>query len=347
MVENTSDVPFMDRIWYQSWFNHRGKPAGWVGPLFGPEINGCYIPLAWIQKCKLRFACLAGSHGPLRDIGLFNPASLMACVKHLEKNGVGAALRLGPVSDKSSNISALLGVLRQRGWHIVADQIGFGWVIDWSEQGFDHYWTSLSKKKLHRIEYYHRLMERNGDVKIRHYRHSKADEWKQILADLADVEANSWIAENGEPRFLGADNQGYWLELCRSENFLRAANVWMIYFEGKPVSFLFALDGRYTRYFYSNSYNKSVSRYSTGSTLYKMAFLDAYQQGLKCMDLGLGNSGYKTLWGAKAANRVMNYLCFPPTLAGSFLSKILCVAVFIRDKRIMGIKLPKIPKLGF
>jgi hypothetical protein len=323
VAENMSDIPFMDRAWYQAWFDHLAGPAGWTGPPFGPDIDGCYIPLAWFRKFGLRFACLLGNYGPLRDVGVFNAAALPKCAEHFEVKGVGAGLRLGPTSDGSPNIATLLSTLRQRHWHVVSELIGHEWIIDWSEQGFSSYWASLSKKKTSRIDYYHRRMKKQGEVQIEHYHRENPADWTDVFAQLAHVESRAWVAERGEPRFMGKENQSYWRALLESGRFLHALHVWMTYFNGSPVSFLFALDGHRTRYLYANSYDMAVADHSTGSILWKMAFFDATERGLHRVNLGLGNSGYKTAWGAEPASRMMNYICFPPTVRGLLLSRLL------------------------
>lgn len=318
-VAGPSDVPFMDRFWYQAWFDHLAVPAGWSGPLFGPDSDGCYVPLAWFRKSGLRFACLAGSYGPFRDIGILNPGALKRCAESLEEDGVGAALRLGPVKECSSNAAALVRFLRQRRWHVAVDHISNEFVVDWSSGGFEGYWGAVSSDLRRKINKYMCRMEANGPVDFVRHVGIEAQEGPRVFADLAQVESRSWVAARGEPRFLGAANQAYWCALLESQSFRRALRVWFLCLAERPVAFEVALDGESKRYSIAGSYDQEFASFRPGTVLLTRVLRDTDEDGFQQFDFGMGDGGYKSALGAKPVERVVDFLCFPPTGVGRLL----------------------------
>jgi hypothetical protein len=91
-------------------------------------------------------------------------------------------------------------------------------------------------------------------------------------------------------------------------------------FNGEPVSFCFCLDCGDVRYILANNYAESVRRYSTGSVLYKHVFRQSVESGtVRRVNIGLGDPGYKSRWGAQPAFDLVDWIAFRPGPRGAAL----------------------------
>ena len=142
-------------------------------------------------------------------------------------------------------------------------------------------------------------------------------------------ETNAWISESGEPRFIGHKNQYFWNKIVEDEWFSKAINVWIIHLNEEPVSYVISIDTKESRYVYANSYVKHVENFSTGTKLYYELILHAISCGKKMINFGLGDSGYKTQWGARASSVLIDLFAFPPTLKGRLAYYIFKLKTFL------------------
>ena len=97
----------------------------------------------------------------------------------------------------------------------------------------------------------------------------------------------------------------------------------MLYFDDQPVSYCFTIDSPPCRYIIANNYDESVSRYSTGTILYSYVFEDSISQKLTTVNRGLGDSGYKSRWGANTELKLVEWLVLRPNIRGALLHHLL------------------------
>jgi CelD/BcsL family acetyltransferase involved in cellulose biosynthesis len=98
------------------------------------------------------------------------------------------------------------------------------------------------------------------------------------------------------------------------------ACAWLMYFDRVPVSFCFCLDCGDTRHIIANHYAEHVQRYSTGSVLYLHVFRDAVESpAIRSVNIGAGDSGYKTRWGARPSFQLIDWIAFRPGAGGRLL----------------------------
>src|SRR5262249_28602512 len=144
--------------------------------------------------------------------------------------------------------------------------------------------------------------------------------WGRCLADLAQIEKSSWLAKkNGDYRFVGPQLEKMWSAFLGCEAGRRHAHAQVLYMKDEPVSFTFAVTTDDEVYVLANQYDEKVKTFSTGSILYRSLFRDAIAAGVKVVNLGGGNAGYKARWGAAAEIPLRDYTFFRPSLRGKAL----------------------------
>lgn len=325
MQRTIPEYGFLRSIWYSAWANSYLPYGNWSGPIMFLSVgtpDGCsaVLPLATQKMAFLRFVSLAGPYMPFRDlpIDVEEPciAGLLADSVTGLRNLVG--LRLGPVDQRSPSALALVNALCRRGWKVSHHEVGRQFVVKLPSD-LKKYIASLGKKKIKRINYYWRKMQQAGPCELICHSELNEADWYQVFGEVADVEGRSWVGDLGEARFVGEQNQTFWRTLASDPWIQQSLKVWMIYFDGHPVSFCLALDAGQTRYIIANSYDPKVADFSTGSTLYKEVITQAITAGLTEVHIGQGDSGYKNRWRAKDVGGLMDIVAFPPGVAGVLL----------------------------
>jgi hypothetical protein len=152
---------------------------------------------------------------------------------------------------------------------------------------------------------------------LRHYNGCSPDEWREVFRDIRTVEAHSWVAQSGEPRFLGARNELFWETLLADEWFSQAIHAWLTYHQGTAVTFNLVLDSGHTRYGIATGYDARVAKFSTGAKIIHHVNCDAFTRGLRRVNRGLGDPGYKTQLGARALSSLVDVVAFCPSWVGS------------------------------
>lgn len=323
-IAETSPVHrrFLRPVWYEAWERAYGAQGNWRRPMRlllvqDEQGDGCAFPYA-IQKIgPFRFASLCGGYFPSRGVPFSGDADSAASQLMVDLRSVKdvAGVRLGPVRDDDVFIAALEQRVRKAGRHYVRKTLGAEFVLA-NPGGVAAFEASLSKSRVKKIEYYWRKFCGAGQTELRHY-HGMGEDWASVMRDVATVEKASWVAQRGEPHFLGTANQDYWATLCQDDWFANALHLWMIYHEGRPVSFALAIDSGQTRYVYANSFDEAVAQHRTGTKIYYEILRDAFAGDIALVNIGMGDSGYKSGWGAVPGAQLLDIVIFQPTIMGN------------------------------
>lgn len=312
---------FLRPTWFQAWEGAFGNDRNWRVPIRYIHIcdgadSSCILPLGMQHVGPFRFASLCGGYLPLRGIPYCGePRRLAAPLAAALKDVAPAVgIRLGPVPDTDPLLVLLLPELERCGWKLMRKSIGSEFMLD-NPASLEAYKASLSIKRRKKVDYYWRKMNEAGPTELQHF-NDAGEAWPMVLGDIAKVEAASWVAQKGEPRFMGQQNQAYWAMLTADPWFSRAINVWLIYHEGAPVSFALTLDSGRTRYVIANGFDEQVASFRTGSKIYQELIFDAFSRGIVHINIGLGDSGYKSGWGALPGATLMDVVAFSPSMGG-------------------------------
>lgn len=320
---------YLTAAWFDAWDRHLLPYENWRGPLrylaaCGPEGTlRAVIPLATQRQLGIAVASLGGLYWPFRAPLIAQSAAEATCdalAATLTRSRVLMALRYGPVPDNDACISRLNAALAKVGWRLRRSTLGTTYAVDlprtWAELE-----RRLGKSLRTNVDYYERKLGREGALAIRCIRGADHPDWQAVVDDLASIEQRSWqFRERGRLRFHGERNRAFWRDLLVDNRFGQVAVAWVMHYNGEPVSFCFCLDCGDIRYILANNYAESVHRYSTGSVLYKHVFRDAIESGaIRRINIGLGDSGYKSRWSATPAFDLVDWIAFRPGLRGSAL----------------------------
>ena len=320
---------FLGSSWFDAWGRHLLPYGSWRGPLrylTASSSDGqlhAVIALASQRQFGVAAASLGGLYWPFRSPLIARTHIEETCealAMALTRERRQAVLRCGPIPDTDQAVALLHAALTRRGWRLHQSSIGTTYGVELPATWIDLE-RQLGKSLRTNIEYYERKLGREGALEIRRFHGSADAGWSTAIDDLGSVESKSWqFREGGRLRFHGESNAAFWRSLLVSGRFGEAATAWVMYFNGEPVSFCFCLDCGATRYILANNYAQSVHRYSTGSVLYKHVFRDAFEtRCIQRINIGLGDPGYKSRWGAQPVFDLVDWIAFRPGLRGDAL----------------------------
>jgi len=321
---------FLSAAWFEHWSRSYLPLNGWRGPvlyLVARGRDGALIglaPFARQQRAGVSFTSLGGYYSPFRSIvlaGAAREAAAEGLAETLSERTICVALRFGPIPTDDADIAALNIALAKRGWKLHAIPAGTAMAVDLPAT-WDAFERQLGKGLRTKSAYYERKMQREGSVDIREFLGGSNTDWASVIADLGSVEEQSWlVSKAGNLRFLGERNHRFWVGLLSQSEAGDHARLWLMYFRGSPVSFCFAMDYGRVRYVLANQYAASVRSYRTGSVLYRYMFRNAIDsRAISAINIGAGDSGYKSRWGAKPSFGLENWVAFPPGVRGSLLA---------------------------
>lgn len=319
---------FATAVWIRAWGDSLLPYQNWRPPLRYLTVRAdggrllAVFPFAMQRQSGIPVSSLAGFYWPFRTpvIPENAAAETFDALASAFTRSTTVALRYGPVTDANRAIGRLNAALKNQGWRVHRSTLGttFSVSLPASWEQFEH---NLGKSLRFNARYYERKMQREGVLEIRCSKDARGPPWSGTVRDLALIEARSWQQRaGGKPRFFGERNQAFWTSVLSDPVFGRMASVWLMYFDAEPVSFCFCLDCADTRHIVANHYAEHVRGYSTGSVLYRHVFRDAIESGMiRCVDIGLGDSGYKSRWGAQPSFELVDWIAFRPGARGRLL----------------------------
>lgn len=314
--------------WLEAWGQSFLPYQEWSGPISGAavlssdEVLGI-LPLARQRAGPLIVRSLAGPYAPYRTIPVGeDPAGQRAFADSLaawlQMQPPSAALRLGPVLASDPGVVALVDALLDAGWRGLGSISGPALTLDLPDTA-DTLLRSASPSLLKNIRYLRRRLERDAGTPRLQRRVLHANP-AELLRTAGAVEARSWVArEGGETKFGKAAYVDFWTRLGRSQ--MRGAEVviWLLEVGDAAVAFSAHVETAKTVHVIANGYDESWKAYSPGSLLSEAVLTDACRRGRCWLNWGQGDSGYKTRWGARDADRLLDMLLFHPGALGRSL----------------------------
>jgi hypothetical protein len=291
---------------------------GWRGPLAVIRSPGAEIVFARKRAGKLDLWALGGYYWPWRGVAVEPGAgegALAGLAAELTRRPCGAMLRMGPVIDGDTDTQRFIALLRARGWRGLKQESGqaFELTLPASREALQE---QVSGSLWKNIAYLRRRLEKQGAVVTERYRLT-AGQAAPLLERAAQVEQASWVAQQGkEVKLVGAQNQAYWSTLARQEEGPEVV-LWLLSCSGRDIAFSLHLEHGRTMCILANGYDEEYKASSPGSLLSLDIFQDAIGRGLRLVDWGQGDSGYKQRWGAQPGARMMDVIMFRPGLVGA------------------------------
>lgn len=282
------------------------------------------LPMISVGPRALGLATVPGSYWPFRGFPLARAdtpvlnAALAALAREVR------ALRIGPVPDGDPAVSPLLDAARARGWAVLDRPVGDGWLFRLGVAHAQGDWPRASTLKKNRFHEKH--LGAHGALD---WRFAGGDDWPAAFDRLAAVEKRSWLVERTDGRdakFTGRGHGAFWRAAARDPVLRTAMRAATLDIDGTPVAFSFDLVAGETCYAVANSYDPRYAKHSPGKLLYTRNLQDLAARGVRLVDWGMGDSGYKRVIGAEPGPSLRDRLLVRPgataalarTLGGSW-----------------------------
>jgi Acetyltransferase (GNAT) domain len=328
----TPEYRFLTAHWFEAWGDHfLGTLAGWRGPLrYVTARDQCgrllgVLPVATQIKARAPFLALGGYYVPSRGFPVTHVAAdavARALAQHLTEQPERVGLRLGPVSDGDPCAGRFIDALRQRGWRLVPLSLERRQLVELPAT-LAEYQATLSISEVRNIRRRERKMQREQKAEVKFLTTESTDNWDAAIADMALVEEQSWLPKRGgDLHFPGETNGAFWNAVLSSRREGLAARVWILYFEGAPVAYDFNIDSGSCRYSLFAHYAEVARSYRTGYLLMLYEVEDAIERGIRTIDLGAGDPGYKGFWGSRPRGSLSDVIAFPPGFRGAVLTRL-------------------------
>ena len=317
--------PHTSAAWEQAYL----PGNGWRGPLAVVRAPGAELAFARKRAGKLDLYALGGYYWPWRGVAVEAGAgeqALAGLADELTRRPCGAVLRMGPLIDGDTDTQRFLTLLRARGWRGLQQESGevFELALPASMEALQ---AQVSGSLWKNIAYQRRRLDKQAAVTTERHRLS-VEQAAPLLQRAALVEQASWVAQQGgEVKLVGAQNQSYWSQLAQHEGDGPEVVLWLLSSGERDIAYSLHLEYGQTMCIVANGYDEAYKASSPGSLLSLDIFRDAIGRGLRLVDWGQGDSGYKQRWGAQPGARMMDLLLFRPGLVGAIGYRILKTAL--------------------
>lgn len=294
------------------WFC-RGEPEA-ITTLVAHRGDGSPIlalPMRQLGPPGLKARSLAGSYWPFRSIAI-DPSTgvgdMRAVLGHpVTQNAVGPLLRLGPIYQDDRFAQLMIAAADATGWHVLIRDMGQSFVQQLAEPGSPDAWPSKSRRKKAR-RMTNRLEER-GPVTLRTVR---GTDWsRQIFQDLARIEQNSWVGtrtDRSGAKFLNPQMLAHWQRAIVNPDLADMLSATLLYVGDRPIAFSLDLICAPVQYGIASSYDEAFADCSPGQIVTVQAVDDSLARGVRQIDWGAGDSGYKQELGAVPGSRIQDIL---------------------------------------
>lgn len=305
-ARNLSGHSFLRAAWYAA----GGTSSGRTLLLRSPDAS----PLAAIPTVAFgpAFAGLRkvpGSYWPLRGVPIAPECSVFELAQALgdpAARRLGPVWRIGPVRADDPATGRLLAAAQLAGWSALARPAGTAWVIDCAAARREGWPRASTARRLRRLE---RRLAACGQVR---WDIVRGTGWHEgVLEELASVEAGSWIAANTDgsgAKFMKPDQRAIWRSALGDPVLADMLCATILRVDGRAVAFSFDLDDGPVRYGIAGSYHRDYAAQEVGKLANYRALADAIADGRETVDLGAGNSGYKSNMGARAGYDLVDLL---------------------------------------
>lgn len=328
-VETLSGVPDRINLLAEAMpTTHRFLRAAWFGgslsqsaaTLVSTRPDGTLlaaIPTVGMGPSVIGGRNVPGSYWPFRSI-LFAPdatdAELTDLFSHpLTAETLGPAWRLGPIYADDFVTSILKRSAARAGWTVLVRRLGSTFLFDPTSG-----WPGKSTRR--RLANYARQLEQQGNIS---YQFIRGADWNdEALTELAAIEAASWVgrATDGTgAKFMSEERRDDWRRVLADPELANALTATILRVGGSPAALSFDLIAGPMQYSIASSYDERFAAFSPGKLVTAHQFEIARGLGVKQIDLGAGDSGYKRDMGAVRGSEILDLLIVRNRPAASLL----------------------------
>lgn len=322
---NLSDHGFLRAAWYRGNGQQPGRTLI-VKRGQGAENSAVIaaIPTVSFGPTLARARKVAGCYWPLRSPLAARDCSvieLAQALRHREAlRSLGPVWRVGPARVDDPTIVRFIAAAQLARWTVLSRPAGTSWLLDLDpavEKGNAR--SSVARK----LRAGWRKFEELGTPQ---WRYVRGDVWNEaVLGDLAEIEADSWIGratDGSGAKFLTPEHRAQWLAVLADPVLAQSLSVTILMLDARPVGFSFDCDDGPIRYAIAGSHVEDLKHCYLGKHINYRAMEDATAAGLRVMDLGAGDSGYKREMGAVAGYDLADLLFVRSAAAARLLARI-------------------------
>jgi CelD/BcsL family acetyltransferase involved in cellulose biosynthesis len=294
-----------------SWFRAAG---GDCATLVARRPDGrvvAALPTRPLHRLTPLARAVPGCYWPLRSFPIaadISDAELAAFLAApAARRALGTLWRVGPVPEDDPTAARLVPAARAAGWRVLKRTLATSFVLDVEALRAQGAWPRSSTLKKNR--WFERQLAAQGELR---FRFATGGDWTEELFDtLAAIERSSCLPTRTDARdakFLAPQHRAFWEKACRDPQI--AARMWavILYVGEAPAAFSFDLDCGSTRYAIANSYDARFARNSPGRLVCYRNFERLSERGIRRIDWGAGDPGYKETMGAAPAAAVVDYV---------------------------------------
>jgi CelD/BcsL family acetyltransferase involved in cellulose biosynthesis len=223
------------------------------------------------------------------------------------------ALRIGPVYDGDTSLTPLLQAARAGGWAVLDRFVADSYLLDMATAQAEGSWPRNSTLRKNRFHEKH--LGEHGSLD---WQFLSGPDWEAGGFDaLATVEEKSWIAartDGSDAKFTQSGHGAFWRAAAIDP--VLAGMMWaaLLRVDGAPAAFSFDINAGTLKYAIANSYDPAFAKHSPGKLLYYRNLVRALDDGMRTVDWGAGDSGYKRVIGAAKGPAIRDWLLLRPGL---------------------------------
>jgi CelD/BcsL family acetyltransferase involved in cellulose biosynthesis len=229
-------------------------------------------------------------------------------------------LRIGPTLQGNPVVTEFMRALASYGWQVGTAVRGGNYTIELPSTVEE--WRSKLGGVLQKVQYYQRRLSRDGEVKARRYGSGDDVDWHAVVAELARIEANSWVAKQGETKVSSPADQEFWRRVLSEQSIRGLSAIWILYHRDQPIAFSLQFKAAGINHTLANSFDENFKLHSPGHILASYVIKDSIERKFRMIEWGMGDSGYKARWMAEETRTLIDTIAFPPGLAGRLMAGI-------------------------
>lgn len=317
------DFPaLIDRLAEQADPSHAFLRASWYGAaakgqtLVATRDNGTVvaaIPFSPMGPAVMQISGVPGCYWPFRSALLHADASACELAEILSAplafEKLAPAWRMGPALLESATTRLIMEASARAGWTVLVRDLGKTWIFELAEAAEKNGGTWPRKSSRKRLAGYERGLAQLGELS---YRYIRGADWSpDILDTLAKVERESWVGQRTDgkgAKFLRAEQRDQWQMALQDPEIANALSAAILYLDDRPVAFSFDLRSGDTQYAIAGSYAEDMAEFRVGKIVTYRQLEAALQDGVRRVDLGTGDSGYKREMGATEGSDMVDLL---------------------------------------